>query len=106
MYSHERSLVQKMQGKPFALLGVNSDRDRAALKEVLKTENITWRSFWAGGTEGAIPTQWQILGWPTVFIIDHKGVIRHKFDQGFSNGYDVLDVEINKLLTEASKESS
>ena len=24
MYPHERSLVQKMEGKPFALVGVNS----------------------------------------------------------------------------------
>src|SRR5260370_27687213 len=106
MYSDERSLVEKTQVKPFALLGVNSDRDRTALKDILKQQNITWRSFWAGGTEGAIPTQWQITGWPTVFIIDHKGVIRHKFDQWFSNGSDALDAEINKLLTEASKESS
>jgi len=26
MYPHERSLVQKMEGKPFALIGVNSDQ--------------------------------------------------------------------------------
>ena len=48
MYPHERSLVKKMQNKPFALVGVNSDTDREQLKEVLKKENITWRSFWAG----------------------------------------------------------
>ena len=28
MYPHERSLVKKMEGKPFVLLGVNSDADR------------------------------------------------------------------------------
>jgi hypothetical protein len=33
MYPHERSLVKKMEGKPFALIGVNSDADRDALKE-------------------------------------------------------------------------
>ena len=98
MYEHERSLVKRLEGKPFALIGVNSDSNREELKKVLVDEHITWRSFWAGGTSGPIPTQWQIMGWPTVFIIDHKGVIRHKFDQGFSNGYDVLDVEINKLF--------
>jgi hypothetical protein len=36
MYPHERSLVKKMEGKPFALIGVNSDEDRDALKPVLK----------------------------------------------------------------------
>ena len=32
MYPHERSLVKRLENKPFALLGVNSDRDREALK--------------------------------------------------------------------------
>jgi hypothetical protein len=29
MYPHERSLVKRLEGQPFALLGVNSDTDRA-----------------------------------------------------------------------------
>ena len=36
MYPHERSLVKRVEVKPFALIGVNSDEDRAKLKEVLK----------------------------------------------------------------------
>ena len=51
MYAHERSLVKRLAGSPFALIGINSDRDREELKEVLKKENITWRSFWNGGSE-------------------------------------------------------
>ena len=106
MYPHERSLVQKMQGKPFVLLGVNSDQNREQLKEVLKKERITWRSFWAGGTNGPIPTQWQIQGWPTIYLIDHKGVVRQKY---LGNPGDaVLNSEIDKLVreAEASKASS
>ena len=106
MYPHERSLVQKMQGKPFALLGVNSDEDREQLKTDLEKEKITWRSFWAGGRNGPIPTQWQIQGWPTIYLIDHKGVIRHKY---LGNPGDaVLDNEIKQLVNdaEASKASS
>ena len=34
MYPHERSLVKRMANRPFALIGVNSDRDREKLKEV------------------------------------------------------------------------
>ena len=48
MYPHERSLVKKMVDKPFALLGVNSDKDLEELKPVLEEEKITWRSFWNG----------------------------------------------------------
>ena len=52
MYPHERSLVKRLEGKPFALLGVNSDtKDR--VRQAMKKENITWRSWWDGGnTEG------------------------------------------------------
>ena len=40
MYPHERSLVQKMQGKPFVLLGVNSDKSRDTAKNATVTEKL------------------------------------------------------------------
>ena len=101
MYPHERSLVKKMQNKPFALIGVNSDRDLDELKPVLKEEQITWRSFWNGkqGTGGPISTEWNVHGWPTLYVIDHKGVIRHKWLG--SPGNDKMDAAIEKLVAEA-----
>ena len=101
MYPHERSLVKKMEGRPFALLGVNSDTDREQLKEVLKKENITWRSFWNGkeGTGGPVSKQWNVRGWPTLYVLDHKGVIRHKWLG--SPGEQVLDAAIENLVKEA-----
>ncbi len=101
MYPHERSLVKKMEGKPFALVGINSDRDREALKEVLKKEGITWRSFWNGpkGTAGPISAKWNVHGWPTLFVIDANGIIRHKWLG--SPGDKVLDGSIDKLVKDA-----
>src|SRR4051794_32047437 len=103
MYPHERSLVKKLSDKPFALVGVNSDPDREALKPVLQKEEITWRSFWNGkeGTRGPISTEWNVRGWPTLYIIDHKGVLRHKHLG--SPGDKKLDEEIEKLVAEAEK---
>src|SRR5262245_784220 len=98
MFPHERSLVQKLQNQPFALLGVNSDEDREQLRDVVKKEQITWRSFWAGGTGGPIPTRWQVTVWPTIILIDKKGIIRHKH---LGNPGDaVLDDQIDKLVKE------
>jgi hypothetical protein len=104
MFPHERSLVNKMQSKPFALVGVNSDADRDALKDVLKKEHITWRSFWNGtqGTGGPISSKWNIQGWPTLYVLDHKGVIRHKWLG--SPGEKVMDDAIEKLVEEAESE--
>lgn len=83
MYPHERSFVKKFQGKPVVLLGVNSDGDREALKKVLEKEKITWRSWWdGGGTKGPVASKWQVHGWPTIYIIDAKGIIRVKDDRG------------------------
>jgi hypothetical protein len=100
MYPHERSLVKRLEGKPFALVGVNSDRDKAELKKAMAKENITWRSFWNGGsTAGPISTRWAIQGWPTLYLIDHKGIIRKKWVG--SPGEEVMNKEIDKLVKEA-----
>jgi Thioredoxin-like len=106
MYPHERSLVKKLADKPFALIGVNSDQDLDELKKVLQEEQITWRSFWNGkeGTGGPISTEWNVHGWPTLVILDHKGVIRHKH---LGNpGDKVLDAEIEALVAEAEKDAA
>jgi hypothetical protein len=82
MYPHERSLVEKFAGKPFAILGVNSDPDRDRIREIVKEKALTWRSWWDGGTDGPIATRWNVRGWPTVYIIDHEGVIRARDPHG------------------------
>jgi hypothetical protein len=80
MYPHERSLVKKLAGKPFVLIGVNSDKDLDKLKPSLEKNNISWRSFWNGpkGTRGPISAAWDVMGWPTIYILDENGVIRDR----------------------------
>ena len=80
MYPHERSLVEKYKDAPFAIVGVNSDDDREKLKPVLEKERITWRSFWNGeeGTRGPISSEWNVKGWPTIYVVDAQGIIRYK----------------------------
>src|SRR4051812_7315537 len=99
MYPHERSLVKKFEGKPFVIIGVNSDKDREKLKEVVKKEELTWRSFWNGGsTRGRISTDWNIRGWPTLYVIDAKGVLRYKCLDGKG---EKLEEEIEKCLKDS-----
>ena len=97
MYPHERSLVKRLANKPFALIGVNSDRDLAKLRPRLKEENISWRSFWNGpkGTGGPLSAKWGVRGWPTIYILDHKGVIRFKGPRG-----EKMDKAVDQLLEE------
>ena len=108
MYPHERSLVKRLADQPFALLGVNSDKDKDKLKARMKEENITWRSFWNGplGTSGPISKAWNVRGWPTIYVLDHKGVIRYKNVRGekMDEAVDALLAELEKSKTTASEE--
>jgi hypothetical protein len=97
MYPHERSLVKQLAGKPFALIGVNSDADREKIRQIVKEKNITWRSFWNGpdGTGGPISTRWNVSGWPTIYVLDGEGVIRYRDVRG-----EQMDRAIETLLAE------
>jgi len=96
MYPHERSLVETYQDQPFAIIGVNSDPTAAFLREVMAEKDLNWTSFFdGGGTGGPIATKWGVRAWPTVFVLDHEGVIRHK-------GRNDLDTLIEELVAEAS----
>jgi hypothetical protein len=102
MYPHERSLVKRLTGKRFALIGINSDGDREALKKVLEKEGITWRSFWDGGsTGGPIATKWNVHSWPTIYVLDGAGVIRYR-----DLREKQLDEAVDKLLEELETRQS
>jgi peroxiredoxin len=98
MYPHERSLVKRLEEKPFALLGINSDpKDR--LRQAMKKENITWRSWWDGGSPGGpIAKAWNVKGWPTTYVLDPKGVIRYRNVREHD-----MDKAVDTLLEEMSK---
>ena len=77
----------------------------------MEKERLTWRSWWdaddgprdgpvSSHTDGPIARRWNVTGWPTVYVLDGKGVIRYKqvFDKA-------LDRAVDRLLreTEASR---
>jgi hypothetical protein len=81
LYAYERSLVEKYQDRAFVLLGVNTDVDRDAARQVVARRRLNWRSWWAGGPDGAIPSRWRINSFPSLFIIDGHGVVRYEHIQ-------------------------
>jgi peroxiredoxin len=93
---YERSLVARMEGKPFVLIGVNGDTERTAAKEAITRQNMSWRSFVNGGPKGPLSRQWHQKSWPTCYVIDHKGVIRAK-----NLSRMALDEKVDALVSEA-----
>jgi poly(3-hydroxybutyrate) depolymerase/thiol-disulfide isomerase/thioredoxin len=81
---HERELAARFQGEPFEIVGVNCDSDVGAARDAVARTGITWRSF-RDRTEGgraAITGHWKVLGYPTLYLIDHHGIIRKRWIGG------------------------
>ncbi|MFN3242093.1 MAG: TlpA family protein disulfide reductase [Planctomycetota bacterium] len=108
MIPHERSLVDKWKDRPFALIGVNSDRTNtdkgmALYKEKQKEMGVTWRSFRDEGNTPRISEDWRVRGWPTLYYIDHEGVIKHKNIRGEKQMEEVLEEMIAAAEAAAKK---
>ncbi len=93
MYPHERQLVERMKGRPFELLSVNTDEDKATLRKSLASGEITWRCWWEGGQERPNCVRWQQDSFPMVYVIDSEGVIRAKDVRG-----KAMDAAVDPLV--------
>ena len=108
MIPHERSLVDKWKDRPFALLGVNSDntstdKGMTLYKEKQKEMGVTWRSFRNEANTPSISDDWRVRGWPTLYYIDHEGVIKHKDVRDEKEMETVLDEMIAAAEAAAKK---
>jgi hypothetical protein len=93
---HEKALVERLKDKPFALIGINSDGDAAAVRKLLAEQGITWRNAIDESTEGPWARAWNVSGWPTIYVLDSKGVIRFR---------DVRDAELEAAVLELLAEA-
>ena len=85
------------------MIGVNvNGYTPRKLKEVIDKEKLTWRSF---ADDGSIVGTWNLPGTPTFYVLDHKGVIRHKrvgspadYKLGGLPGEGAIDSALEKLI--------
>jgi thiol-disulfide isomerase/thioredoxin len=77
MIPHSRELVKKMKGKPFIFVSVSADAQKQTLINFMKETEMPWTHWWNGAT-GGIVEEWEITAYPTIFLIDHKGILREK----------------------------
>jgi len=74
MFEHGRSLVKQYENYPFQFVGVCCADDVEAGLAIQKKHELNWRSFNDSGAR--IEQGYGLLGYPTVFIIDHQGKIQ------------------------------
>jgi len=102
---HERSLVARLKGRPFAVVGVNDDRPEV-LRKALARNPVTWRSFKnKRGDRKAITQEWKLLGWPTLYLIDHKGIILARWDGLGPNTMAEIEKTVDEAVREADKQA-
>src|SRR5262249_14827783 len=95
MIPHEKQLVKRITGRPFVLLGVSADTEAETLRSFLERKQIPWLNIF-DGRNGPNCGTWEIEGFPSIFVIDHEGVIRYRDVRGAD-----LDDAVEKLVKEA-----
>lgn len=89
----------RLKDKPFALVGVTTNAyEMAKLKEVMDREKMNWRSI---ADNGSVAEKWNQPGTPVYYVLDPKGLIRHKWI-GYP-GEHALDAALEKLIAEAEQ---
>jgi thiol-disulfide isomerase/thioredoxin len=100
MIPHEREMVGRLKGKPFVLVSISADAEKQTLKDFLAKEPMPWTHWW-NGDKGGILADWDIQGFPTIYVLDAKGVIRYKDLRG-----EKLEEAVNHLLAELEPKKS
>jgi thiol-disulfide isomerase/thioredoxin len=107
MLPHDKELVKRMEDRPFVLIGISGDDEKEALTKYLAKDNLPWIQWW-DGSEGkddadTVFSRWNVQAFPTMYVIDAKGVIRHKLIGGQDG--DFMDKLIDPLVKEAEKDT-
>jgi hypothetical protein len=105
MLPHERSLVKRLAEKPFALLGISGGL-KDSYRKAVKEEPIPWRSWLdddGDPVRGPIARTWNVATWPTLYLLDSKGVIRRKW-LGAPDDKE-LDDAVDSLIAETEKKT-
>jgi thiol-disulfide isomerase/thioredoxin len=97
MVPHERELYKRMQGKPFALVGVNRDHELKQAQEAVVKHEMPWPSWQDRGTEDSIAELYAVTGIPQVYVLDPQGIIRYSGVRGAD-----LDAAVDQLLNETT----
>jgi thiol-disulfide isomerase/thioredoxin len=97
MIPHEREMVEKLKDKPFVLVSISADEKKKTLTDFLAKEKMPWTHWW-NGAEGGLVEAWDIGHFPTIYVLDAKGVIRYTEIRGRK-----LEEAVNELLGEMKK---
>jgi thiol-disulfide isomerase/thioredoxin len=66
------ALAEQFRGRPVAVLGMNTDREKANAQFVVDAMGLKYMTLRAEG----IPEKYKVRGFPTLILIDPEGTVR------------------------------
>lgn len=67
----------------------------------MDNEKLNWRSF--VDDQNTIASKWNVTGTPTLYIIDHRGVIQYKWKG--NPGPKAIDAALEELIQQAETDA-
>ncbi len=92
-----KEVVSHYQGKPVAILGMNTDSDEKDARFVVEKLALNYTTLKASG----LPEKYKVQGFPTLVIIDQNGVVRGRHTGYSPTLRDAIIHDIDALLTGA-----
>jgi len=95
---YERMLLDLYKNWPFAIVSVETGSTREATIKAKGEQGLSYKSWWDGSDEeapGPIASAWNANGFPAVYVLDGKGVIRF-----VDTRYEDLLKAVRQLLSE------
>jgi hypothetical protein len=93
---HLKTLVERHENDPFALIGINTGDEPDAYHEGVKEFGLTWLSAFQGQAMTPISDLYKVRGYPTYLVLDTDGTIAYRGHSGTE-----IDAVVADLLAKA-----
>ena len=96
MIPHQREMVKRFAGRPFVMVGISADDKKhpEMVRDFVRDERMTWTHL-HDGDDGPIIASYRVGGFPTMYVIDARGIIRYVVHKDSD-----LERSVEKLLAE------
>lgn len=95
---HVQAIYEIYKEKDVIVLGINSwERDKDKVKPFLEENNITYKILLDENNE--VVGEYGVIGIPTFFVIDKKGLIRYSYT-GLPSDTQIIQKNVEELLLE------
>jgi hypothetical protein len=88
-----------MEGRPFALLGINCDQELQTVQQASTRYNVTWPNWWNGGVHGSYTERYGVDRFPTALVLDANGMVRFRGSPQDPR----MEETVEKLVREAER---